>query len=86
MKHYGIDHPTKPRPKTKTKVKRKRKARGMVTQWIFAWLRYGELQLACPRPLRVQRRIHSRMKGHDLSIGPLTRLLIPAPAGKGGGE
>ena len=64
-------------------TKRKGKARRMVTQWVFAWLHYGELQLACLRPLRDQRRIHSMMKGHGLSIGPLTRILIPAPAKKG---
>ena len=75
--------PTKPR--RKAKVKRKGKARGMVAQWIFAWLRYGELELTCPRPLRDQRRAHARMKVRGLSLGPLTRILIPAPAGKGGG-
>jgi hypothetical protein len=78
-----IDHTATTKPRRT--AKRKGKARGMVAQWIFAWLRYGELELTCPRPLRDQRRAHARMKVRGLSLGPLTRILIPAPAGKGGG-
>ena len=84
MTIYGTDHPTKPRPKAK--AKRKGKAREMVT--VHAFLYRDGLGLCAETYSSSRKAGMSRRQIEDIwdcQCGPITKIQLPAPAGKGGG-
>ena len=90
-----LSRPIPTKPRRKAKAKRKGKARGMVTGWAFSWRNitrtlyrnnytYSGVTAVSTRILANQR--WHQLTGDGYLCGPITRIQLPAPAGKGGGE